>query len=65
MKKVLALFCVVFGFLSQAQITGYQKIIDSINQKKWDSTAIDLDSLANPRIIDIRSIKKRFCKNYQ
>lgn len=46
------------GFLMQAQINNYQKIIDSIARKKWDSTAIDIDSLANPKIIDLRAIKR-------
>ena len=37
--------------------TDYQKIIDSIAQKRWDSVAIDMDSLANPKFVDIRSLK--------
>lgn len=58
MKKVLVLFVLMLGVFSYAQVTDYQKIIDSINQKKWDSTSIDLDSLSNPRIIDIKSLKR-------
>ena len=57
MKKVLVFFAVVVVFFSKAQITDYQKLIDSIAQKKWDSTAIDIDSLANPKIVNIRSLK--------
>ena len=58
MKKVLVVFAVVMVFFSKAQITDYQKLIDSISQKRWDSTALDIDSLSNPKIIDIRSLKK-------
>ncbi|WP_312824029.1 DUF3078 domain-containing protein [Epilithonimonas sp.] len=58
MKKVLAIFCLVLSVVSQAQVTDYQKIIDSISQKKWDSTGLDLDSLSSPRIVDIKRIKK-------
>lgn len=58
MKKVLVVFAVVMVFFSKAQITDYQKLIDSIAQTRWDSTAIDIDSLANPKIIDIRALKK-------
>lgn len=46
------------GCFMQAQVVDYQKIIDSIAQKKWDSTSVELDSLANPKIVDIRFIKK-------
>ena len=58
MKKVLVIFAVVMVFFSKAQVTDYQKMIDSIAQKRWDSTALDIDSLANPRIVDIRSLKR-------
>lgn len=58
MKKVLVLFVLIMGISFDAQVTDYQKIIDSIAQKRWDSTAVDIDSLANPRIIDIRSLKR-------
>ncbi len=58
MKKVLVLFVLIMSISFDAQVTDYQKIIDSIAQKKWDSTAVDIDSLANPRIIDIRSLKR-------
>lgn len=58
MKKVLAIFCLILSVISQAQVTDYQKIIDSISQKKWDSTGLDLDSLSSPRIVDIKRIKK-------
>ena len=52
------IFAVVMVFFSKAQVTDYQKTIDSIAQKRWDSTALDIDSLANPRIVDIRSLKR-------
>ena len=52
-------FVIMFlGCFMHAQVVDYQKIIDSIAQKKWDSTSVELDSLANPKIVDIRSIKK-------
>lgn len=58
MKKILVSFILMFCISINAQIVNYQKIIDSISQKKWDSTRIDLDSIANPKIVDIRSIKR-------
>ncbi|MNK49401.1 hypothetical protein D3C87_682530 [compost metagenome] len=58
MKKVLVVFALMMVFFSKAQITDYQKLIDSIAQRRWDSTAVDIDSLTNPKIIDIRSLKK-------
>jgi len=62
MKKVLVLFVLILGISFDAQVVDYQKLIDSISQKKWDSTSIDLDSLANPRIIDIKSLKSEDVK---
>ena len=58
MRKVLVFVIMFLGCFMQAQVVDYQKIIDSIAQKKWDSTSVELDSLANPKIVDIRSIKK-------
>lgn len=56
MKKILF---VVLAFLStvfQAQIrSSIQQKIDSISQKRWDSVAIDLDSLANPKLINLET----------
>ena len=57
MKKVLVILALMSFFFFNAQITDYQKIIDSIAQKRWDSVAIDMDSLANPKFVDIRSLK--------
>ncbi|KFC24110.1 DUF3078 domain-containing protein [Chryseobacterium sp. FH1] len=58
MRKVLVVFALMMVFFSKAQITDYQKLIDSIAQRRWDSIAVDIDSLTNPKIIDIRSLKK-------
>ncbi|RRQ47362.1 DUF3078 domain-containing protein [Chryseobacterium sp. SC28] len=57
MKKVWVVFAIAMVFFSKAQVTDYQKIIDSIAQRRWDSVAIDLDSLANPKIVNIPSLK--------
>jgi len=58
MKKVLFFFVLILCVIANAQEVDYQKVIDSIAQKKWDSTALDLDSLANPKIVDIHAIRK-------
>ncbi len=58
MKKVLFFFGLICIINIKSQVVDYQKIIDSIGQKRWDSTALDLDSLANPRIVDIKTIRK-------
>lgn len=58
MKKVLVVLMLMIVFLFKAQINDYQKLIDSIAQTRWDSTAIDIDSLSNPKIIDIRALKR-------
>lgn len=58
MKKVLFFFVLIFSIVANAQEVDYQKVIDSIAQKRWDSTALDLDSLANPKIVDIRAIRR-------
>ncbi|QIY84287.1 DUF3078 domain-containing protein [Chryseobacterium sp. NEB161] len=58
MKKISALLLFCVCFFSQAQITDYHKLIDSINQKKWDSSGVDIDSLANPRIVKIKTARK-------
>jgi len=57
MRKVLVVFVLMLAFFSKAQVTDYQKLIDSIAQSRWDSTAINIDSLANPKIVNIRSLK--------
>lgn len=58
MRKILVLFVLIVGVFINAQVTDYQKIIDSIGQKKWDSTSINIDSLSNPRFVDVRSLKR-------
>lgn len=58
MKKILALCGLFLSFLSYSQVVDYQKIIDSISQKKWDSSGLDIDSLSNPRIVDLKRIKR-------
>lgn len=51
MKKVLFLFFLWVSNLVFSQNTkNYLHIIDSISQKRVDSVAIDLDSLANPHL---------------
>ena len=42
---------------ASAQISEYRKLIDSIGQKKWSETNLDLDSLANPKI---EGFKRKF-----
>ena len=57
MKKlflVLNLLCISTALFSQKN-SGVFKAIDSISQKRWDSVALDLDSLANPKLIKIES----------
>ena len=48
-KKILV--SVLFGIsvMGFAQINPLKYKIDSINQKKWDSTAVNLDSLNTPK----------------
>ncbi len=58
MKKILFFFVLILGWAANAQEVDYQKVIDSIAQKRWDSTALDLDSLANPKVVDIHAIRK-------
>lgn len=47
----------IFGF-EKAQIENSKKIIDSISSAKWMSAQIDLDSLANPEIVEIKANRK-------
>lgn len=54
MRKFFFILLAFLSFSAPSQNRrNYQKILDSINQKKWDSAALDLDSLANPKIIDL------------
>lgn len=72
MKKILTVFCALFisnAVFSQINTKVLQQI-DSISQKRWDSTALDLDSLADPQWVKLEShfqdtivIKERFLIN--
>jgi len=57
-KKILV--SVLFGIsvMGFAQINPLKYKIDSINQKKWDSTAVNLDSLNTPKLVKL-DIKKK------
>lgn len=43
----------VMGFNFAQRNKNFQKQIDSISQQRWDSVALDLDSLANPVYVEI------------
>jgi hypothetical protein len=57
MKKVTSIFLMLMTVCASAQISEYRKLIDSIGQKKWSETNLDLDSLANPKI---EGFKRKF-----
>lgn len=48
----LFLFC-IFGIARAQEHRSVLKEIDSISQRRWDSVALDLDSLANPKLINL------------
>lgn len=49
---LIAIFLVISGkFLSQIRKNTFKEI-DSISQKRWDSVALNLDSLANPKLVN-------------
>ncbi len=50
--KRLGLICFLILIFSKgySQRTNFLKTIDSLSQQRWDSTALDLDSLANPKV---------------
>lgn len=53
MKRIF-IFLMIFGSLMlSAQRRPILREIDSLYQKRWDSLAVDLDSLANPQIAEI------------
>jgi hypothetical protein len=57
MKKVFILifvFCISSSLFSQKN-RDILKEIDSISQKRWDSVALDLDSLADPKLVKFDS----------
>ncbi len=59
MNRILVLGFIFFAFTAQAQISrDILKSIDSLSQKKWDSTGISLDSLDNPKPVRIDKIFK-------
>ncbi len=47
-----------FSAIVYSQRVPLKSRIDSLYQSRWDSTAIDLDSLANPQLIEIPKIKR-------
>jgi hypothetical protein len=48
-KLTFIFFCFCFNFTFSQTIKNWSREIDSISQSKWDKTALDLDSLANPK----------------
>lgn len=50
---ILSLLSVFVSVFSQNR--GMLKQIDSLSQKRWDSAALDLDSLANPEFIKVET----------
>lgn len=56
MKKFFsAIFFTFFIWGFSQETKGFLKVIDSINQKKLDSVAINLDSLANPELVNLKA----------
>ena len=57
MKKfiLIAILWITSGKFSAQISKSTQKEIDSISQKRWDSVATDLDSLANPKYVKFDS----------
>lgn len=51
--KLTLFFLVIISFDVAAQRTDIRRKIDSLYQNKWDSAATDLDSLTNPRLVEI------------
>ena len=57
-KKILVSILFGISVMGFAQINPLKYKIDSINQKKWDSTAVNLDSLNTPKLVKL-DIKKK------
>lgn len=57
MKKIFIFIIIFFNvsFVFSQNTRNLSKLIDSISQKKWDSMSLDLDSLANPKLINFES----------
>lgn len=54
MQKFFLIFFVFISSFAFAQKTKeYKRHIDSLSQARWDSIALDLDSLANPKLVEI------------
>ena len=58
MKKIFGVVLFLMGFLLNAQVNNYQKLIDSIGNQKWDSISNNIDSLSIPKIEKLLIIKK-------
>ena len=53
MRQFIIVFLTLMSVLAYSQNNrNVLKEIDSISQKRWDSVALDLDSLANPKLIN-------------
>lgn len=52
-KLIILIFICLFGFV-YSQRDDINLKIDSISQKKWDSIALDLDSLSNPSFSEVK-----------
>ena len=57
-KKILISVLFSISVMGLAQKNPLKYKIDSINQKKWDSTAVNLDSLNTPKLVKL-DIKKK------
>lgn len=53
MQKFFMFFAILGLGWASAQRSNIQKKIDSLYQQRWYSTAIDMDSLANPQLLEI------------
>lgn len=59
MKKKIQILCILIPILGFSQNKkGFQRIIDSINQKRIDSVSVNLDSLANPKLTGLKALFK-------
>ena len=57
-KKILIFVLFSISVMGFAQKNPLKYKIDSINQKKWDSTTVNLDSLDTPKLVKL-NIKKK------
>lgn len=54
MKIFFSVLFFIFSIFGYSQIKEYRKLIDSIGEKQWSKTNINLDSLANPEIVEVK-----------